>query len=115
MIGSDHDLTLAFGLKCLANKRRGSGCQLSRGIFVRITRQHQGELPSPPRHPRIKSGEGPTAAGAVSGVLDACFRGCREIGWSEALRASRRTLRVLLSMREVSDGIKQNPHPEEAA
>ena len=41
--------------------------------------------------------------------------GCQEIGCIAAVRASRRTLRVLLSMREAFDGIKKIPHPEEAA
>jgi hypothetical protein len=41
--------------------------------------------------------------------------GCQEIGCIAAVRASRRALRVLLSMREASDGIKKIPHPEEAA
>ena len=43
------------------------------------------------------------------------LRGCQEIGCIAAVRASRRTPRVLLSMREAFDGIKKIPHPEEAA
>jgi len=42
-------------------------------------------------------------------------RKLRRIGWTGVMRASRRALRALLSMRYLIDGIKKIPHPEEAA
>jgi hypothetical protein len=42
-------------------------------------------------------------------------RGCQEIGCTRAVRASRRARWALLSIEEVLDGIKEIPHPEEAA
>jgi hypothetical protein len=46
-------------------------------------------------------------------TLDARFRGCKEIGWIDAVRASRRPLRGLLSMRIFLCAAKICPHPEE--
>src|SRR3981189_3508352 len=39
----------------------------------------------------------------------------RVAGCTRTVRASRRALRALLSMRDTIDGIKKIPHPEEAA
>jgi hypothetical protein len=86
------------GKHLAADREKNRGNRQLTGIHRQQAgrRQHLGPEPqAPPSTPRFGESE--------------------EIGGIVVVHASRRALRAFLSMREVFDGIKKIPHPEEAA